>query len=294
MVLNRSISSRIFDFFNIILMLGIVIMMLYPFYYMFIISISDNISVMTKQVNLFPKNISFSAYHTVFKDPLIIQGFINSFKYMVVGTAINIFMTALCAYPLSRSDFYGGKILTKIVVFTLFFSGGMIPLFLLVAKLGFINSIWAIVLPGAINVFYLIIMISFFRGIPFALTESAYMDGADDIYIFWKIILPLSMPIIATLLLFYAVGHWNSFMSPLIYLTEKTKYPIQLFVRNIVIEGQTADYSIGLSLDGNGPKVSEKSIKYAVILTAAAPIIIIYPFIIKYFEKGVMIGSIKG
>lgn len=296
MVTNNSLSVKLFDYANVLLMILISLAMLYPFYYMFIVSISDNVAVMTGKVNLLPVNASFKAYKSIFSDPLIISGFVNSFKYMIVGTAINVFMTALCAYPLSRPDFFGGSIIMKLIVFTMFFSGGIIPLFLLIAELGFINSIWAIVLPGAISVFYLIIMRSFFQSIPFALTESAYMDGANDIYIFWRIILPLSLPIVATLVLFYAVAHWNAFLGPLMFLTEKTQYPIQLFVRNIVIEGQTADFGMAINMNQveNAASMAEKSIKYAVIISAAAPVIVIYPFIIKYFEKGVMIGSVKG
>ncbi|MBD2847427.1 carbohydrate ABC transporter permease [Paenibacillus sp. IB182496] len=295
MVAQKSLPSRLFDGFNILLMILISLAMVYPFYYMFIVSISGNTAVMTGSVNLLPVAPSFAAYQSILKDPMILVGFENSFLYMVVGTLINMVMTALCAYPLSRPDFFGRGIFIKLFVFTMFFNGGLIPLFLLVSNLGMINSIWAIVLPTAINVFYLVIMKSFFQSLPFALTESAYIDGANDIYIFWKIILPLSTPILATLILFYAVAQWNSFLPPLIFLTEKENYPIQLFVRNIVIEGQTADISNAMSQSQvESAAMSEKSIKYALIISAALPVMVIYPFIIRYFEKGVMIGSIKG
>jgi len=296
MKIRRSIPEKIFDGCNILLMLLISIAMVYPFYYMLIISLSDNVSVMTHQVNLLPANPTLKAYAAVFRDPLILRGFMNSFIYMIVGTAINMAMTALCAYPLSRADFQGRSVFMKLIVFTMFFNGGMIPLFLLVSKLQLLDSIWAIVLPGAISVFNMILMRSFFEGIPFALTESAYMDGANDLYIFGRIILPLSMPIVVTLILFYAVGQWNAFLGPLLYLTEKAKYPIQLFVRNIVIEGQTADLGMSMNLNeaAGSSAVSEKSIKYAIILSAALPVMLIYPFIMKYFQKGVMIGSVKG
>ncbi|THF77825.1 carbohydrate ABC transporter permease [Cohnella fermenti] len=274
-------------------LLGITIAIFYPFYYMLIVSISDNVSVMTNQVKWLPINPSFKAYAAVFKDPLILNGFVNSFVYMVVGTTLNIIMTSLCAYPLSRNDLYGKNLFMKLIVFTMFFSGGLIPLFLLVSNLGLINSIAAVVLPGAISVFNMIIMRSFFQSIPFALTEAAHIDGANDLYVFARIILPLSKPIVATLILFYAVSQWNAFMGPLMFLTEKANYPIQLFVRNIVIEGQTSD--IGMAIGATGASAAaEKSIKYAIILAAAAPVIALYPFIIRYFEKGVMVGSVKG
>ena len=293
MSIRRSWPERTFELFNILLMLGITLAIFYPFYYMLIVSVSDNVSVMTNQVKWFPVNPSFKAYAAVFDDPLILKGFVNSFTYMMVGTTINIVMTALCAYPLSRHDLYGGNLFMKLIVFTMFFSGGLIPLFLLVSNLGMINSISAVVLPGAISVFNMIIMRSFFQAMPFALTESAHIDGANDVYVFAKIILPLSKPIVSTLILFYAVSQWNAFMGPLMFLTEKANYPIQLFVRNIVIEGQTSD--IGMAIEAAGSAgAAEKSIKYAIILAAAAPVMALYPFIIKYFEKGVMVGSVKG
>ncbi|WP_240941566.1 carbohydrate ABC transporter permease [Paenibacillus sp. HB172176] len=294
MSIRQSWTEKTFEAINLLLMLGISIAMLYPFYYMFIVSISDNVSVMTNQVKWLPVNWSFRAYAAVFKDPLILRGFLNSFTYMIVGTALNMLMTALCAYPLSRHDLYGRNMFMKMIVFTMFFSGGLIPLFLLVSNLGLINSIGAVVLPGAISVFNMIIMRSFFQSIPFALTESAHIDGANDVYVFAKIILPLSMPIVATLILFYAVAQWNAFLGPLMFLTEKAHYPIQLFVRNIVIEGQTADIGMAINETAVAGATAEKSIKYAIILAAAAPVMLIYPFIIKYFEKGVMVGSVKG
>ena len=213
-----------------------------------------------------------------------------------MGTTINIFMSTLCAYPLSRRDFYGGKVITGFVTFTMFFSGGMIPTYLLVNKLGLLNTYWSVVLPGAINVFNMIIMRTSFQGLPVELNESAYIDGANDLQILWKIVLPLSKPILATMVLFYAVAHWNGYVHAMLYFTDKNMYPIQLYVRSLVLSGMTEMTSLSMELTTGADafNVAQRSIQYGVIIAATLPILLIYPFISKYFEKGVMIGSLKG
>ena len=219
----------------------------------------------------------------------------NSIFYTLAGTAINLVMTIMCAYPLSRRELFGRKIIVSVIMFTMFFSGGLIPLFLLINNLNLYDSIWAVLLPSSIAVYNVIVMRTFFQGLPYELTESAYIDGANDIYILAKIILPLSIPIIATMILFYGVGNWNSFYNALMFLAQKDKYPVQLVLRSIVIDGATSGlgFAIG-SESASNANLDTRSIKYAVIAVTTLPIMLVYPFVFKHFRKGVMIGSIKG
>ena len=274
-------------------MLVIVIVTLYPMYYVLIVSISNGNAVMRGEIKLLPKGINLTAYKLVFENPDFLRSYLNTIIYTLVGTIVNVSFTILCAYPLSRKDFYGRGILTGMVAFTMFFSGGMIPLYLVVQKVGLINSMWALILPVAINTWYMIIMRTFFQAIPESLQESAYIDGANDIQILIKVILPLSLPIIATLLMFYAVYHWNSYFSSIIYLNQKKKYPVQIVLRNIVIAGELdkQNSSVGSESDF---QVIATNFKYAVIIISVLPILTVYPFIQKYFTQGVMVGAIKG
>ena len=221
------------------------------------------------------------------------RSYMNTIMYTVFGTLINLTMTALCAYPLSRRTFYGRNLFAMAIVFTMFFDGGLIPRYLVVDSLGLVDTIWAILIPPAINVWYLILMRTFFQSIPDALHESAYIDGAGELKVLTKIVIPLSVPIFATMTLFYAVWHWNSFFPSLIYLSDKTMYPMQIILRNMVIEGDMAEQSNMMGGD-LGLTVTAQNIKYAVVIVAIAPIIMLYPFLQKYFVKGIMVGSIKG
>ncbi len=293
MKIKKTTGSKIFDSVNYLIMILLIIATLYPFYYIAIVSISDGKAVMKGAVKLIPIGANLKSYELVFKDPYVVRSYLNTILYTTVGTFINIVFTTLCAYPLSRKDFFGRDIFTGIIVFTMFFSGGMIPNYLVIHNLGLIDTIWAIVLPGAISTYNMIIMRTFFQGIPESLHESAYLDGANDIQVWSKIILPLSIPILATMILFYAVGHWNSFFSALIYLNDKKKYPIQIILRNMVIAGELANQTNEMG-SASDFMVIDTTIKYAVIMVATLPILAVYPFVQKYFVKGVMIGSLKG
>ena len=222
---NGGIGSRIFDFCNILFMLCLAFITLYPMYNIFIVSISSAEYIYAGAVSFIPKGINFDAYRMVFKNDSIWRSFGNSILYTTVGTAINVVCSAMCAYPLSRKDFYGRGFFTLFVAVTMFISGGMIPSYLVVNQLKLINTMWAIVLPGAISTYNMIIMRTFFQNLPVSLQESAYLDGANDITILFKVVLPLSMPIIATMTLFYAVGHWNSYFNAMIYLNSKSPVP---------------------------------------------------------------------
>jgi putative aldouronate transport system permease protein len=289
---DKSIGSRLFDIFILGFMICVVFATLYPFYYMAIVSISDGKAVMRGEIAFYPKGINFETYNLVLKDPAIIRSLANSIYYTLVGTIINLSFTSLCAYPLSRPRFSGRTFFTLMFTVTMFFAGGLIPLYLVVLRLGMMNSIWALVLPTAINTWYMFIMRTFYQGIPESLHESAVIDGANDLVILWRIVLPLAKPIMATLLLFYAVGHWNDFFSPLIYLDEKRKWPMTMILRSLLIIGRMGE-ATNETLETDFAVV-EQTIKYATVMVSTLPILAVYPFVQKYFVKGVMIGAIKG
>ena len=280
-----------FHIVNTFLMAFVVVATLFPLYYVFIVSISNGLLVTQGLVGLVPRGINIEAYKMIFNYDDIWISYKNTLVYTVLGTAINMLFSIFCAYPLSRKHFYGRTFFVFMATFTMFFSGGLIPTYLVVQQLGMVNKIWAIVLPGAISTFNMIIIRTFFSSLPSSLEEAAYLDGANDIQILMKIMLPLSKPVLATITLYYAVGHWNSFFSALIYLNEKSRYPLQLLLRNIVIGGEFSSQELGGVTDF---AVVSTNYKYAVIIVSVLPILTIYPFIQKYFTKGVMIGALKG
>ncbi|MFD0677710.1 MULTISPECIES: carbohydrate ABC transporter permease [unclassified Paenibacillus] len=294
--MNKQISmgSKVFDSFNVFILILLMFITLYPIYYIFIVSISDGNLVTRGLITWIPLDITFDAYKIVFKNPDIWQAYGNTLLYTTVGTTINVFMTALCAYPLSRKDFYGRNLFIFMVAITMFISGGLIPLYLVVQQLGLIDTMWALVLPPAISAFNMIIMKTYFEGIPMALQESAYLDGANEIQVLIKIILPLSLPVMATMVLFYAVHHWNSFFPALIYLNDSDKFPVQVLLRNIVIAGEFADQTADIGSASSNFRVVATNYKFAVIIITILPILIVYPYLQKYFVKGAMIGALKG
>ena len=291
---QKKLGSRAFDVAHLIALAALVFVTIYPLYYIGIVSISDGTAVNRGDVRLLPVDPTFEAYLTVFRNKDIWRAYSNTIIYTVAGTLINLFFSSLCAYPLSRKDFYGRSVFTFIIALTMFLSGGMIPLYIVVRKLRLIDTMWALVLPGAVNTFNMIIMRTFFQGIPASLHESARIDGANDIRVLRSIVLPLSMPIMATMTLFYAVQHWNSFFNALIYLNTKAKYPVQIMLRNIVVASEFADQQADIGSVSTNFNVVAQNYKYAVIMITVLPIICAYPFLQKHFAKGAMIGAIKG
>ena len=285
----------LFDIITGVVMVIISLTAIYPLYYIYINSVSGGAYVGANQVIFYPRGFTTYAYSIVFQNAAIVRAFANSVFYTAVGTILSVMLSALCAYPLSRKDFYGRKIFTTVILFTMFFSGGIIPLFLTVTDLHIYNTIWAILLPSSISVYNVIVMRTFFQSISYEMTESAYIDGANDWIIFSKIIIPLSKPIIATMILFYGVANWNSFYNALMFLNDKLLYPLQLVLRSIVIEGSTTEMAYMASSEGSlSVPIDTKSIKYAVTAVTTLPLIMVYAFVFKYFEKGVMVGSVKG
>lgn len=291
--IRQSTGSRIFDIVNVIILFLFLLTTLYPFWYVVIVSFSDGKAVLGGRVSIIPVGFTLDTYKVILKDSSILTSFKNTIIYTGLGTAINLFVTSMCAYPLSRPNLKGKGIFMKLIVFTMFFSGGMIPTYLVVYQLHLIDTIWAMVLPSAISTYNMIVMRTFFMGIPEELHESAELDGANDLQVLFRVVLPLSKPIMATMLLFYAVGHWNSYMDALLYLNSKRLFPLQSILRNMVVDGQFTDAQMSVG-GGSSFTVIETTMKYATIVISTVPILMIYPFVQKYFVKGVMVGSLKG
>ena len=282
-----------FQIVNVLIMTLIVTATLYPFLNIVALSFSSETAVIKGLVTIIPKDFSLAAYEMTLNHKNFWVGYRNTVWYTILSVVIHLFLTICCAYPLSKTHLKGRKQINGLIIFTMFFGGGMIPTFLLVRALGMINTVWAIVLPGAINVWHMIIMRTFFMGIPDSLEEAAAIDGLNPVQILVRIILPLSKAILATVTLFVAVWQWNSWFAPLIYLNENSKYPIALFLRNIVMGAQIAakEGQIQNAVDAMTPG---ETLKAATIVLVTIPILCVYPFAQKYFIKGVMVGSVKG
>ncbi|BFH67550.1 ABC transporter permease [Paenibacillus dendritiformis] len=286
MKIKASLGSRIFDAINILLMILLVIMMMYPMVYVFSASISDNALVASGEVLLFPKQVTLVAYEQLVTNPDLWISYWNTIRYTVLQVALTLIVTAAMAYPLSKKWLPGRRMILLMAAFTLLFSGGMIPTFLVVQKLGLLDTIWAIVLPSLVSTWYLFIMRTFFEALPEELEDAATMDGCNSLQVLLRIVLPLSMPVMVTIGLFTAVNQWNAFFDALIYLNDRSMYPLQIMLRNILIAGTT--------VQGEGDINHLDTLKYAMIIIATLPILCVYPFIQKYFVQGSMIGGIKG
>ncbi|BFT72139.1 carbohydrate ABC transporter permease [Paenibacillus sp. P36] len=281
----------LFSVVNIVILLGVVLLTLYPFIYMAAVSLSSNIHVLKGEISWYPKGFNIDMYKVVLKDPRIGTAYWNTIVYVVLGTTLSLVITSLGAYALSKKNMLFGRGFTMIIIFTLFFSGGMIPTFLVVKELGVIDTVWGMVLPGAVSTWNLLIMRTFFSNIPAELEESGQMDGLSDFGVFFRIVVPLSQAVFATIGLFYAVGLWNNFLLPLLYLRDQELFPLQVILRNIVLAGQSNQADIAAVGDAN--VVLEEPLKFATIMVSTVPILLAYPFLQKYFVKGVMIGAVK-
>lgn len=295
MKIKRSLGSKIFDTANVIIMLILSFIMFYPLWYVLVASLSNNNFLMTHRGLLFwPLESNLASYKMVFKNPMIFSGFANTVFIVITATTLNIILTALGAYFLSRKNVLWSRPIMFIIIFTMYFNGGIVPTYLLVTKyLNMYDSFLSLILPTAISTYNLIIMRSSFASIPISLEESAKLDGANHFTILFKIVLPLSKPIIAVLVLYYAVAHWNSWFQACMYITSREKYPLQLVLREILINNDTSSMSMGGGGLADEASIGE-TIKYATIVISTIPILCVYPFLQKYFVKGIMIGSLKG
>jgi len=286
MKIKESIPSRIFDLCNYGIMVALVIVMTYPMLFVFSASISDSALVARGDVVLWPKAVTLLAYEKLVYNPDLWISYWNTIRYTLVHTALTLVATAAMAYPLAKRWLPGRRLILLMAAFTLLFSGGMIPTFLVVQQLGMLNTIWAIVLPTLISTWHLFIMRTFFEALPEELEDAATIDGCGPLQVLWRIVLPLSMPVMATIGLFTAVNQWNAFFDALIYLNDREMYPLQIMLRNILVAGT--------NVQGEGDLSYLETLKYAMIMIATLPILCVYPFVQKYFVQGTMIGGIKG
>lgn len=289
---SRSFGEICFDTGNVLLMLLLSAITLYPFLYVLFASLSDP-ALLIKQrgLLLYPHGFNLSSYKAVLSNPMIGTGYLNTIGYVVLGTALNMIMTVFAAYGLSRKNVMWRNPIMIMIGFTMFFSGGLVPNYLLVQSLGMLDTRWALIVPGAVSAWNMIVMRTAFQAIPESLEESARMDGANDGTILFRIVIPLSLPVMAVMILFYGVGHWNAWFAANLYLRDRGLFPLQLILREILIQSETDNMTVGTSF-GDQQQISE-TIKYATIMIATVPILFLYPFLQKFFVKGVMIGAIK-
>ena len=286
-------GERIFDVVNVLITSSLTLIILIPLLSILFASLSDPVEVMRHQgLFLFPKGINFGAYIAVSKNPSIISGYLNTIFIVVVGTSINIVLTLIGAYVLSRKNTLLVRPITLMIVFTMYFQGGTIPFYLVVRNVGLDNSIWALIFPVAISTFNLIIMRTAMVGVPESLPESAMIDGAGHVRILFQIMMPLVQATVAVLLLYYAVAHWNAWFNAMIFLRNRRLYPLQLILREIIIHNNAQMMMGNVTVDEQG--FIGETIRYATIVVATIPILCIYPFLQRYFVKGVMIGALKG
>jgi putative aldouronate transport system permease protein len=292
--MKTATSNRIYDVVVYGLVGLAIVITLYPFIYVFSMSISTPEAAAAKKVFLWPVGFSTLAYERVFQNPAIWKAFYNSVWYTVVATLGNLIFTVLGAYPLARPRFFARKLFMGIFVFTMFFWGGLVPFFVVVAKLGLYNTRWALVVPYLIETWNLVICRTFFQTLPEELYESAKLDGASEIRILWRLTLPLSKQIVAVLALFYGISNWNGWFAAVLFLADSKLHPIQVYLRNVLIAGSSAEAMMSWAQMGRAALLSTLQLKYALIIVASVPIIMVYPFVQRYFEKGVMLGSLKG
>lgn len=283
----------IFTVLKILFSIGVVAVVLVPFIHMISVSFSDQIAVMRNEVFLIPRGFSLITYQFVlFHDHRILTAYRNTLVYVGLGTVVSLAVTAMGAYAASRRNMMFRKLYVNMIILFMFFNGGMIPTFLVVMKTGILNTVWAMVLPRAVSMYLLIVMMTFFSTIPKELEDSAKIDGLGDIGVFWHIALPISKAALAVIGLFYAVGIWNDFMSPLMYMSKEDQYPLTVLLRNMIIADTGMNERVGSTTMDK--YMSEVALKYTTLIVSIVPIMCVYPFLQKYFVKGVLLGSLKG
>ncbi|WP_440115276.1 carbohydrate ABC transporter permease [Paenibacillus sp. QZ-Y1] len=290
--MSERTSNRIFDIVNISFISLFVIFCLAPFLHTIAISLSSNRAITSGEVTIFPKEFNWDAYGQVFSDQSMIYSLGFTTVLTIATTLLCMLFTIAAAYPLTKKKLKGRKLFMYVIIITMFFSGGIIPEYLLIRDLNMLNSVWALILPGLVSPFNLIILISFFRGIPESLEESAEIDGSSHVHTLFKIILPLSMPVLATLALFYAVGRWNGFQDSLMYINDPKLYPLQLKLFQMVQNNMVSELTL---MEGaNRTRLTPESLKAATVIFATVPILLVYPWLQKYFVSGAMLGAVKG
>jgi putative aldouronate transport system permease protein len=279
---------------NRVIVTFLVVITIVPLIYVLVASFMDPATLINKGISFNPKDWTIQGYQRVFADDSILRGFVNSLFYSFSFSLLTVFITMITAYPLSRPNLAGKKIIMTFFVITIFVGGGLIPTYLLVKNLGMLDSVWAIIVPGAINVWNIILARTYFSALPKELSEAATIDGANDLQILFKVMLPLAKPIMFVLFLYAFVGQWNSYFDAMIYIKDPDLQPLQLVLRNILIQNQPSQDMVGANTAMAEMKQIAELIKYATIVISSLPLIIMYPFFQKYFDKGVLVGSVKG
>jgi putative aldouronate transport system permease protein len=290
----KSRGERTFDIILIAISIIILLIIAYPLYFVVIASFSEPEAVLGGNISFWPVGFNLESYKMILNEEKIWIGYKNSILYAVLGTGINLILTTLTAYPLSRKEMPYRNAVTFVITFTMLFSGGMIPIYMVVRGLSLTDTIWAMVIPNAISTYNMLVMKNYFQSnIPEELHEAAAIDGCGHFQSLLRVVLPLSTPIIAVITLFYAVGHWNAFFNAIIYLRDQSLYPLQIILREIMLQNSLE--AVGGDMVGMYEKVMRgETMKYAVILVASAPVLMLYPFVQKYFVKGIMVGAVKG
>lgn len=288
-------KMNLFDYLNYLLMAFLALITAFPFYYMVIVSIAGFEDIRRQLIYIFPVTFKFDAYKFIIKDNMILYAFLVSTFVVIAGTLLSLFVSTAAAYTLSKKKIPGWRMLYIITIIPMFFSGGLIPYYLTVRTVGLMNNILVLIIPSAINVFYLILLKSFFEEIPESIEESAKMDGANDILILYRIVIPTAAPVIATVSLFYAVDRWNEYFSAMLFLSNQKLRPLQLVLREVLINFEMIkETGIGAALlRQNSVVVYEKSLQMAIVVVATIPILLVYPFLQKHFTKGIMLGAVK-
>ncbi len=294
MITKRSRREVVFDVCNVIFLGMLALLFLYPMWYVIMAAFSDPSRFVSHTGLLWvPEGFSLSGFQMVLRTASITTGYLNTILYVTAGTALNILLTSMGAYVLSRRKLYIRRFLSLAIVFTMYLSGGLIPFYLTVRGLGLYNTRWALLLPTAINTWNLIVMRTSMAQVPESLEEAAKMDGANDFVILFRIILPVIKSTVAVMVLFYAVQHWNAWFHAMVFLQDRSKYPLQLFLREILLSGSMTDIAAGSTGEDVNNVLTMNMLKYCTIVVSTLPILCIYPFLQKYFAKGVMIGSVK-
>jgi putative aldouronate transport system permease protein len=282
-------AGRAFDVLNIVLLTGVGLLAILPFVYVLAGSFATELEITTRPFFVWPNEFTTASYESILSSDVIVRAFATTVAVTFVGTAVQLALTVLMAYPLAKPDLPGRRTILSLVVFTMVFSAGMIPTFLVVKDLGLLDSYWSLILPMAINPFSLIIIKNFFQQLPHELEESAKIDGANELQVLRHVVIPLSKPVLATFALFYAVGIWNDYLSPLLYLSDTSKWTLQMILRQV-----TAAASLSADELNSDVPPPAQGIKFAVVIIATIPVLLAYPFLQKHFAKGMLIGSVKG
>jgi putative aldouronate transport system permease protein len=282
-------AGRAFDVLNIVLLTGVGLLAILPFVYVLAGSFATELEITTRPFFVWPNEFTTTSYESILSSDVIVRAFATTVVVTFVGTLIQLMLTVLMAYPLAKADLPGRRTILSLVIFTMVFSAGMIPTFLVVKDLGLLDTYWSLILPMAINPFSLIIIKNFFQQLPIELQESAKIDGANELQVLRHVVIPLSKPVLATFALFYAVGIWNDYLSPLLYLSDTGKWTLQMILRQV-----TAAASLSADELNSDVPPPAQGIKFAVVIIATIPVLLAYPFLQKHFAKGMLIGSVKG